>query len=162
MNALLRDLLGHQAWADAELWRAIRSHAPARSDTTIRGRLHHIHQVQTFFIWAVGDRATPATATRSDDYATFDALLQYGRESLAAVDAYVSRTPDARFEETIRLPWFNDPPLSLTVAEALTQMAMHTQHHRGQNAARLRDLGGEPPMLDLIVWYWRGRPKPVW
>jgi uncharacterized damage-inducible protein DinB len=39
---------------------------------------------------------------------------------------------------------------------------MHSQHHRGQNATRLRELGGEPPMTDLIVWYWKGRPGPRW
>ena len=35
---------------------------------------------------------------------------------------------------------------------------MHSHYHRGQNATRLRELGGEPPMTDLIVWYWKGRP----
>ena len=38
-------------------------------------------------------------------------------------------------------------------------MAMHSQWHRGQNAMRLRELGGEPPTTDLIVWYWKGRPS---
>ena len=66
---------------------------------------------------------------------------------------------EARSNERIDIPWFKDPPLSLTVAEALTQMAMHSQWHRGQNATRLRELGGEPPTTDLIVWYWKGRPS---
>jgi uncharacterized damage-inducible protein DinB len=39
---------------------------------------------------------------------------------------------------------------------------MHSHYHRGQNATRLRELGGEPPMTDLIVWYWKGRPRPDW
>jgi len=60
------------------------------------------------------------------------------------------------------VPWFKDPPLSLTVAEALTQGAMHSQYHRGQNATRLRDLGGEPPTTDYIVWLWKGRPQADW
>ena len=46
--------------------------------------------------------------------------------------------------------------------EALTQCAMHSQWHRGQNAMRLRELGGEPPAVDLIVWYWKGRPEAQW
>jgi uncharacterized damage-inducible protein DinB len=37
-------------------------------------------------------------------------------------------------------------------------MALHSQHHRGQNATRLRELGAVPPATDLIVWYWKGRP----
>jgi uncharacterized damage-inducible protein DinB len=39
---------------------------------------------------------------------------------------------------------------------------MHSHYHRGQNATRLRELGGEPPPTDLIVWYWKGRPAPEW
>jgi hypothetical protein len=26
----------------------------------------------------------------------------------------------------------------------------------------LRELGAEPPMTDLIFWYWKGRPGPDW
>jgi uncharacterized damage-inducible protein DinB len=67
-----------------------------------------------------------------------------------------------RLDTPVDIVWFNDPPLRITVAEALTQCAMHSQWHRGQNAARLRELGTEPPTLDLIVWYWKGRPPAVW
>jgi uncharacterized damage-inducible protein DinB len=52
--------------------------------------------------------------------------------------------------------------LRLTVTEALTQCAMHSHYHRGQNATRLRELGGEPPATDLSVWYWRGRLAADW
>jgi hypothetical protein len=54
MNTLLRDLYEHQARADAEHWRAIEKHPPAREDAAIRNRLHHLHLVQRLFIWAVG------------------------------------------------------------------------------------------------------------
>jgi uncharacterized damage-inducible protein DinB len=64
--------------------------------------------------------------------------------------------------QSIHMVWFTAPPLWITVAEALTQCVMHSQHHRGQNAARLRELGGEPPTTDYIVWLWKGRPAPAW
>jgi uncharacterized damage-inducible protein DinB len=54
--------------------------------------------------------------------------------------------------------WFKDPPLTITVAEALTQCSRHSHYHRGQNAARLRELGGEPPTTDLIVWHGKAAP----
>ena len=37
-------------------------------------------------------------------------------------------------------------PLTITVGEALTQMAMHSQSHRGQNATRLRELAPSRPL----------------
>jgi uncharacterized damage-inducible protein DinB len=69
---------------------------------------------------------------------------------------------DLRLGESITMPWFGEPPLLITVGEALTQMAMHSHHHRAQNATRLRELGGAPPPTDLIVWYWKGRPAATW
>jgi len=75
---------------------------------------------------------------------------------------YLAALPPSRFEESIRIPWFDDPPLTITIAEALSQCAMHSQWHRGQNAVRLRELGAEPPPVDLIVWYWNGRPAAAW
>ena len=54
MDQLLRDLYGHQAWADAEHWRAIEAHPAARDDQAIRRRLYHLHSVQRGFMWVVG------------------------------------------------------------------------------------------------------------
>jgi uncharacterized damage-inducible protein DinB len=39
---------------------------------------------------------------------------------------------------------------------------MHTVYHRGQVNARVRALGGEPPLVDYIAWLWLGRPAPEW
>jgi uncharacterized damage-inducible protein DinB len=158
MDPLLRDLIDHQLWADTEHWRAIRETAAAREDKAIRDRLHHIHQVQQFFIWAVGGRPGRPSPTTADQFPSFDALESYARESHGAIVSFRDAVPDTRLGDSIAIPWFKDPPLTLTVVEALAQMASHSHYHRGQNATRLRELGGTPPLTDLIVWYWKGRP----
>src|SRR6476469_5663473 len=155
MNPLLRDFLGHQAWADAQLWRAIEAHPPAARDAALRNRLHHIHIVQRAFVWAVGDRAAAFTTTTPEEFPSLMELKQFARGSHDLIDRLVGGVSEARLEQTIAVPWFTDPPLSLTVTEALTQCAMHSHYHRGQNATRLRELGGEPPLTDLIAWYWK-------
>ena len=162
MNTLLRDLCEHQAWADAEHWRAIETHSPAREDAAIRNRLHHLHLVQRLFIWAVGERATEFPFSKPEDFATFNDLKAFARESHARVEQFLAHVTDSRLSESVTFSWFKDPPLTITVTEALTQCAMHSQWHRGQNATRLRELGGEPPTVDLIVWYWKGRPEVHW
>jgi uncharacterized damage-inducible protein DinB len=162
MSTLLRDLYGHQAWADAEHWRAIGGHPPASADRAIRDRLHHIHFVQHAFLWCVGDRAEAFGATAPENFQSLDDLKAYARAYHNQAVAFVAGVSEARLDERIMMPWFKDPPLSISIAEALTQCAMHSQHHRGQNATRLRELKGEPPMTDLIVWYWKGRPAPEW
>jgi uncharacterized damage-inducible protein DinB len=44
----------------------------------------------------------------------------------------------------------------------MQQVVMHSEHHRGQNAVRLRELGGAMPPTDYIYWIVEGRPAPVW
>jgi uncharacterized damage-inducible protein DinB len=162
MNPLLRDLCGHQAWADAEHWRAIAAHPPAADDAAVRKRLHHIHMVQRVFLWGLGDHGTSFAVTKPEDFASLMELKRYARGSHDAIDRFLERVSATRLEERVAVPWFTDPPLSITVTEALTQCAMHSHYHRGQNATRLRELGGQPPLTDLIVWYWKGRPAPAW
>lgn len=162
MNSVLRDLYRHQSWADAEHWRLITAYDKARDDETIRTRLHHIHVVQHAFRWITGDRQSPPQFTKAEDFPTFDALREYARSYHAGVEPWFSSLTDDRLSTSIDVPFFKDPPLTITVAEALMQCAMHSQHHRGQNAARLRELGGAPENTDYIVWLWKGRPAPVW
>src|SRR5215831_4289877 len=81
MNSLLQDLLAHQAWADAEHWSEIELHGPAREDQAIQDRLHHIHQLQRLFIWAVGERKTEFAFSKPEHFKTFDDLNRYARGS---------------------------------------------------------------------------------
>lgn len=161
MNPLLRDFYDHQVWADAEHWRAIAAHDGARDDQAIRHRLHHIAIVQRAFFWNVGGRQEAFAFTKAEDFA-FDTLKEYARRHHERIIAYMADVTDARLAESIDIPWFADPPLTLKVEEALAQCAMHSHYHRGQNATRMRELGADPPKTDLIFWYWKGRPGPDW
>jgi len=158
----LHDLYRHQEWADAKHWRAIGGFDKARADDTIRKRLHHLHLVQHVLYWSVGDRVTSPQITTPDDFDSFESLREYARAFHAHVPSYFGALTDDRLSTSIHMGWFKDPPLSITVAEALTQCAMHSQHHRGQNASRLRELGGVPEDTDYIIWLWKGRPAPAW
>jgi uncharacterized damage-inducible protein DinB len=158
MTPILRDMVDHQFWADRELWSAIGAHGPARDDKAIRDRLHHVHQVQRLFIWAVGDRARQPAITTPEGFPSFDDLHGYARDAHDDVRRTILSMTDTRLSEAVVIPWVPDPPLSITVAEALLQMTMHSHYHRGQNAARLRELGGDPPITDFIFWLWKGKP----
>lgn len=104
MGALLRDLYGHQVWADAEHWRAIGAHAPARDDKAIRDRLHHIAIVQRAFLWTVGDRQDAFVFTKPEDFPSFDALLMYAREHHDRLAPAIAATSDVRLAVPIWNP----------------------------------------------------------
>jgi uncharacterized damage-inducible protein DinB len=162
MKHVLSDLYGHQAWANAEHWRAIQAHAPAAADRAIHDRLHHIMQVQQAFLWIVQGSSAAPTWTKPTDYADVASMAPVARRADSDALALVGSISEERLETIVPVPWFKDPPLSLQVSQALLQAAMHSHYHRGQNATRLRELGGEPPLTDLIVWYWKGRPAAEW
>jgi len=160
MLETLRDLYGHQEWADAVHWHVLGKHPGAFDDEAIRKRLLHIHQVQRAFL-------TLARGETLDPDAFRDALpvaeIRSGAvDNHAAARAFLAAATPERLAAEIELPWFGDPPCRVTTGQGLLQAATHSQYHRGQNATRLRELGGRPPTTDLIVWYWKGRPEPRW
>lgn len=156
----LLTLVRHQVWADAEHWRAILACSPASEDPVIRQRLHHIHLVQWAFLSACQGRQPKIQSVET--FTDLSALCAYGRSYHAAVDAWLAKVTPDQLEDSVAIPWFDDPPLRLPVGQALTQAVMHSHYHRGQNATRLRSLGGEPPATDLIVWLWKGQPPAAW
>lgn len=162
MHDTLRDLYGHQAWADAEHWRAAMAAPQVTGDTAWFERQHHIHLVQRVFLrLARGEDIAP---TKPGDFTVpslrIDAM-RYHRQ----IEEFLGSVSDARLDEVVELPWAKDSPqhdAPITIGQALLQAVMHSQHHRGQNAARMRELGGEPPITDLIIWFLKDKPKPSW
>jgi len=50
----------------------------------------------------------------------------------------------------------------VTLVETMLQIPSHSTHHRGQIATRLREIGGEPPITDFIMWAFTGKPAASW
>ena len=161
MPSYLDELYGHQEWADAEHWRALEAHAPALADKAIRERLHHIHMVQSAFLWVVGPRTEQFVITKSEDYPNVADLKAFARKGHVELATMLGEMDDARLAEMIEVPWFR-PPVRIARRQALMQAAMHSHYHRGQNATRLRELGGVPPATDFIVWVRNGQPAARW
>jgi uncharacterized damage-inducible protein DinB len=161
MSSYLDELYAHQEWADAEHWLAIEAHPPALADKAIRERLLHIHLVQHAFLWVTAPQRAEFAFKKIEDFPSMAELKQYARQGLVEMRARVQETDQARMEEMIEVPWFK-PPAKISIRQALTQAAMHSHYHRGQNATRLRELGGVPPMTDFIVWLKDGQLAARW
>lgn len=161
MSSYLDELYAHQEWADAEHWLAIEAHPPALADKAIRERLLHIHLVQRAFLWVTAPQRAEFAFKKIEDFPSMAELKQYARQGLVEMRARVQETDQARMEEMIEVPWFK-PPAKISIRQALTQAAMHSHYHRGQNATRLRELGGVPPMTDFIVWLKDGQLAARW
>ena len=160
----LRELARHMAWADATVWSAVLAAPQAASDPKIADTLHHIHLVQHIFLQAWSGAAF-AVRERSQ-FPTLDDLSAWGLDGRRGVLTFVENVTAEELDREFRMPWAaffeqqsKQPAGVHTLGESMLQVFLHTQHHRGQVCARLRDVGSVPPTVDFIVWLWSGRPS---
>jgi len=163
----LRELMHHMEWADACVWRAPLAHPAAFQDTRLRDLLLHLHGVQRGFlaIWTGQPLAPRAADTAWDPRSAQSAVRSYYTDLHTAIAIF----DEAKLQGRIVMPGLEpyeqqmgrrfDAP---TLAETMLQVATHSTYHRGQVNARLREVGGEPPLVDYIAWIWFGRPAPEW
>jgi len=161
VTTYLHELYTHQEWADAVHWRAFEDFPAALADLAIRARLHHIHLVQSAFLWVTQDSTAKFVITKVDDYPNMADLKSLARRCHSELAAAVDGMDEPRLAEVVKVPWFQ-PPLKISVRHALMQAAMHSHYHRGQNATRLRELGGVPPGTDFIEWLRQEQPAARW
>ena len=155
---MVRDLLLHQAHADACLLMAVRAHRAASLDEELRSLLHHVLEAHRF--WTHLCRGVPfAEEAESIAPATLDELIDQYRATQAQESAWIDRLDEGALSEVVESHYF--PGRRIPVSEALLQVCLHSQGHRAQCAARLRSLGGEPPRTDYILWA-ADRPSPNW
>jgi uncharacterized damage-inducible protein DinB len=105
----------------------------------------------------MGDEGSGArfVITKVEDYPDIAELKTFARKYHSEMCATLGAIDDARLAETVAVPWFR-PPLKISVRHALTQAAMHSHYHRGQNATRLRELGSLTMAMALIMIELRG------
>lgn len=168
MHEHLKDLTDHLDWADAGLWRAVLAKEGAAEDERLLFLLHHIHLVQHAFlsVW------TEQPLDPLPELAGFDgprAVAAWGRGRIEGVRTYLAEASPEELERELDFPWaadlekrFNRPLGPVQLQQSALQVALHSLHHRAQAATRLRELGGEPPPLDFIIWLWHDRPAAQW
>ena len=165
-RAEFRSLLTHMEWADAHSWRAVRDLRTALTDERLKFLFHHIHLVQSVYLQAW--RGDPFQMTELSAYADLAAIEGWARPYYREVAAYANAVDDAKFAQPVDFPWSAmivekfGKALPVTLSESAWQVFSHTTYHRGQIATRIRELGGDPPLVDFLVWVWGGKPAPDW
>ena len=164
----LRELFRHMEWADATVWAAALKTPTASGDTTLRNKLLHLHGVQQAFLRAWTNR--PPDFPGAKRFSDLPAVRRWASPYYAEALAFLDSVDAAHLAEPLQAPWVTGawqdmlgPDLGApTVAETAAQVASHSMYHRGQINTKLQELGGEPPLVDYIVWVLLGRPSAVW
>jgi uncharacterized damage-inducible protein DinB len=161
----LRELLLHMEWADAVVWRAALAHPPAVADARLRDLLLHLHGVQRAFLtmWT----SEPLTFPQPNDFQDIAAVHAWSQPYYAELAAFLATVDEASLSRTVEMPWLSEFEQRTgrsfqrpSLAETMFQVTSHSTYHRGQVNARIREVGGEPPLVDYIAWIWFGRPQP--
>jgi uncharacterized damage-inducible protein DinB len=150
---LLTDLARHQAWADAAHWKTLRATAALLDDKEIRTRLNHMVMAEKMLtMLARGETPDPAGMKEVESVDELEATMHKAHADLATALGC------ADLDKMIALPRGPNGPFEAPAGVLLLQALTHSQHHRGQNASRMRQLGTTPPMTDFVIWYALGRP----
>jgi uncharacterized damage-inducible protein DinB len=151
--------MSYVEWANAVFFHAW-DQSPARDQEEMRRRLDHLIGVQQGFLSVL--RGENPGGPKDGPPSTFDELKARARTCHAGLHDFAASLNPEGIARTVRIPWFPDPPCVITVHQALVQLAMHSQHHRGQCMTRLKDCGGEPKNVDWIIWLWKQKPQARW
>jgi uncharacterized damage-inducible protein DinB len=144
----LQEMARHQAWADAEYWKVFRGDARLVEDPGIRKRLNHMVTASEMLqMLARGETPDFGQMKDRESAEDLEAAMQKAHEGLAATLASID------LDRIVKLPRGPKGPFEAPAGVLLLQALTHSQHHRGQNAARMRELGVNPPMTDYVVWY---------
>lgn len=161
-----RSVLTHMEWADALTWGAVRDLPGAQADERLKWLFHHIHLVQWVYLQAW--RGDPFQVTELKTYPDLAAVEAWARPYYPLVTAFAETIDEAKFAQALDFPWSSmieekfGKVLPATMSESAWQVFSHTSYHRGQIATRIREIGGEPPLVDFLVWVWGGKPNPQW
>jgi uncharacterized damage-inducible protein DinB len=154
MIDMIQSLFQHQEWADRELLAVVWTHRKAAEDDRLRATLHHIATVQRAFLSLF--LARPFDIAKEIEVpASLETVEALFHDAHRAGLSFVAGLKEPDLARVIEMPWI--PGARPTLAQAIMQVIMHSQNHRGQCLSRLRELGATPPTLDFIRWV-RDRP----
>lgn len=162
----LQSLIRHMAWADASVWTAVLASDEARADPRMRQLLHHIHEVQWVYLKVWRDESLERTEEAA--FRDLPSICAWGQAYHGEMAAFSDALASVSLDRPMEFPWAKKVAARwgevgpVTLSESILQVTAHSTYHRGQVNARLRELGGEPPLVDYVAWLWRHEPAPDW
>jgi uncharacterized damage-inducible protein DinB len=106
--------------------------------------------------WWVGFLATGEAKFLTDDDREMckdrDKLRQLWDETHARNMEYIQSLTDDELQRQVNVPWWDNPDDTITVAQALTQVANHSTDHRAQTMAVLHTLGYDGVGQDFLTY----------
>ncbi len=145
MRAILQRLVDHMGWADAQVLARLRG---APEDTASLRWYAHVLAAER--VWYLRMQGRDWTTQRVWPSLSLDECAEMAAKNAEQLVQYVAKLTDEDLTRGVAYTNSAGDSFTSTVADMITQVALHGVHHRGQIAASLRANGVEPPALDFI------------
>lgn len=156
----VRTMARYNRWANGELYRVVAGmpEADVRRDVgaffgSIHRTLNHILLGDRIWFTRLDGKTYPATGLDMVLYDDFGELRAAREAEDDAIVARMDALDAGGIERVCDFKTVKGDPMRSPVREMLATVFNHQTHHRGQVHDMISRLGGEPPPLDLIVYY---------
>jgi uncharacterized damage-inducible protein DinB len=151
-----RRLLEYDAWADREMIRSLASVAAAdleqprqESPRPIRKLIAHIIGAKWTWLARIRGERPPMAVWPEIASQDLDGAMA---EVQAAWRAYLGSQSDGEMSRIVTYANSKGDEYRNMVFDIVTQVAVHSEHRRGQIAQTVRALGGQPALTDYIQY----------
>jgi len=148
MSALIQSLFRYKAWANAELFAALKVLDPIQYPDELHSAiriLNHIYVVDRIFIANLQQTTHGYTGTNTSDTPTLEDLHQAVTETDGWYIAYVDNISPEGLGESIRFSFVDGDLGHMTREEMLAHIVTHGGYHRGAVGRILAQLSIAPP-----------------
>ncbi|HEX2961205.1 MAG TPA: DinB family protein [Ignavibacteriales bacterium] len=167
LNSYLSEIFRQMSWADAAVWQSVLKTPGAEEDDSIQRMLYHMHATQHAFLSLWEDR--PLEIPEPTSFPDLISIAKWAHAFHKEASEFIGGADEKELSRLVVLPWtylveekLGKKPGEVTLEGSMLQVALHSSHHRGQINARVRVLGGEPPLIDFIGWLWFEKPLADW
>lgn len=116
---------------------------------SMRGTLLHCLLTEEYWVQH-GLRHLPHHDVAFEEYPTVGSVRHMAAEVRQRTQAYLATLAEEDLKRPEELCYSSGTRVEFTAAKALMHVILHDAHHRGQVMALARQLGYEPPEIDLM------------
>lgn len=116
-------------------------------NSSIRDILIHLMNSEIYWISLLND--LESTPLNPDEFTDVETIARIWKKIERETREFVSEQTDISLQHVKTMRW-GDSTVSFTVGKALVHMATHEVHHRGFIVGLLRQMGHEPPNVNMI------------
>ncbi len=154
----VRTLYAYNQWANHRILEASRpldSAALARNLGNSFGSLRNtlVHILWAEWIWLERwQRRSPKQVFSPETFPDIDTIERRWREIERGQESFVAELTDEKLKERIAYENIKGERWDYSLGQMMQHVVNHSTYHRGQVITSLRQLGGNPPSTDFLLY----------